>query len=91
MPRRLVVILISTICALTPEPGATQQKSKIPAPTKTAPKRCFIRAEDIISKLTVNSRPTEHYHKVKGFYTWQETVYIPVELEGSGDIEVRCE
>lgn len=58
---------------------------------KSAPKRCFILLEDLIGKLEVYSRPTEHYHKVKGYYTWQETVYTPVELEGSGEIEVRCE
>lgn len=59
--------------------------------SKTAAKRCFILIEDLISKLKVYSRPTEHYHKVKGYYTWQETVNTPVELEGSGEVEVRCE
>lgn len=87
---RTRILLFCCIAILATQPTHAQQKTK-QTMTKVTPKRCYILTEDIISKLKVYSRPTEHYHKLKGLYTWQEAVYVPVELEGSGEIEVRCE
>jgi len=89
MKKQAVTSLLLTISLLGSQPSIAQQAKT--TNTKTTPKRCFVLIEDLIGKLKVYSRPTEHYHKVKGYYTWQETVYTPVELEGSGEVEVRCE
>ena len=90
MKRLVISCLVMSMSLLVAQPSTAQQTSK-PTTAKTTSKRCFILIEDLISKLKVYSRPTEHYHKVKGWYTWQETVNTPVELEGSGEVEVRCE
>lgn len=90
MTKRIFTFLAISIALLGWQPGMSQQVNKTTS-AKTVLKRCYILVEDLISKLKIYARPTEHYHKVKGYYTWQETVYNPVELEGSGDVEVRCE
>jgi hypothetical protein len=90
MKRQVIACLAMSLLILGAQPSVAQGINKTNA-SKTGTKRCFILLEDLISKLKVYSRPTEHYHKVKGHYTWQETVSTPFELEGSGEFEVRCE
>jgi len=55
---------------------------------------CFVEISELLEKVSVHSSPVEHYHKVKGLYTWGgggEVVRVPVELEGSGRLRVICE
>ena len=51
---------------------------------------CFIDLDEISRALSVYVTPNQHYHKVKGLYTWPKALYPSAELRGNGRLEVTC-
>ena len=54
-------------------------------------KKCYVDVAELVSMIEAYSPAQEHYHKVKGLYTWQASTKAKVDLSGSGMVEVKCD
>lgn len=55
------------------------------------PKQCYVDVAELVSMIKAYSPAQEHYHKVKGLYTWQAPTKAKIDLSGSGKVVVQCD
>jgi hypothetical protein len=82
--RPLALILILLCSQRTLAQGAEDARKGVGS-------SCYIDIAELVQMLRAHSSPVEHYHKVKGLYTWPATTRTPVEIEGTGRLGVTCE